>query len=122
MPTNDFTFNGISASDYDIEVLDVTEEFTSRDGEGIPVSGRTGELYNDNGRYENINVTYSCAIQLGTLIRLSLIELVVILELLNRKSHAQAMGLCVWILLLIAIRRSFCRAVLNHLFLLRRKK
>lgn len=66
MPTNDFTFNGISASDYDIEVLDVTEEFTSRDGEGIPVSGRTGELYNDNGRYENVNVTYSCAIQLGT--------------------------------------------------------
>lgn len=66
MPTNDFTFNGISARDYDIEVLDVTEEFTSRDGEGIPVSGRTGELYNDNGRYENVNVTYSCAIQLGT--------------------------------------------------------
>lgn len=66
MPTNNFIFNGVSASDYDIEVLDFTEEFTSRDGNGIVVSGRTGELYSDNGRYENIKLTYHCALTLGT--------------------------------------------------------
>lgn len=62
MPT-DFDFNGVYASDYGVHVLDVKEEhWTSRDGEGIPVPGRTGELYRDNGRYENVNVIYQCAI------------------------------------------------------------
>lgn len=62
MPTNNFVFNGVSASDYGVKVLDRREErHTSRSGEGIAVPGRTGELFADGGRYENVNVIYSCA-------------------------------------------------------------
>ena len=62
MPTNNFVFNGVSASDYGVKVLERREErHTSRSGEGIAVPGRTGELFADDGRYENVNVIYSCA-------------------------------------------------------------
>ena len=62
MPTKNFVFNGVSASDYGVKVLERREErHTSRSGEGIAVPGRTGELFADDGRYENVNVIYSCA-------------------------------------------------------------
>ena len=68
MPTNNFVFNGISARDYGIDVLDVREEeATYRDAEGVPVPGRTGELFKDGKRYANVTRVYSCAITKNSL-------------------------------------------------------
>lgn len=57
-----FTYDGITSQDFGVYVLDVREEtFTRRDIDKIPVSGRSGDLLSDLGRYDNIIVTYVCA-------------------------------------------------------------
>lgn len=61
-----FKFDNILSSDYDVYVLDAKLNITpSRDFITEPIPGRNGEMHIDNGRYNNIEIPYTCAIVEG---------------------------------------------------------
>lgn len=58
-----FLFGGVSSRDFNVDVLDIHEErCTVRDHRMTPISGRTGDLVQDFGRYENITLVVTCAV------------------------------------------------------------
>lgn len=60
------TFNGVNSSDFNVYISGGgTFNAPERDYEVISVSGRNGDLLLDNGRYENIEVTYPAFIVKG---------------------------------------------------------
>lgn len=58
-----FTYDGKNSKDFDI-VIDRAGVFyaAERDYDTIEIPGRNGDLTLDNGRYKNVEVTYSCTI------------------------------------------------------------
>ena len=64
---NVFSFGGISSNSYGV-VIDGDGDYSApkRDVEAVTIPGRNGELLLDQGRWENIEVTYNCAIQAST--------------------------------------------------------
>lgn len=60
---NFLTFNGKSSLDFEMEITGTeTYNAPSRDVEFVQIKGRNGDLIIDNGRYNNIEVTYPCFI------------------------------------------------------------
>lgn len=58
-----FVFNGKKSSDFDVWCSgDGLYRLPDRDVEYIAVPGRNGDLAIDNGRWQNVSVTYSCFI------------------------------------------------------------
>lgn len=58
-----FALNGICAEDYGIILTaPPSDVFAERDVETISVPGRSGDLIVDNGRYQNAQIVYSCAV------------------------------------------------------------
>lgn len=58
-----FTYDDVLSSDYGVYVLDVKANVTpSRDFTTEAVPGRNGEIHIDNGRYNNVEIPYTCAI------------------------------------------------------------
>lgn len=58
-----FTFGDLSSVDYDIYVFaDHIDDSPKRDVETVKVPGRNGLLTFDNGRYENVSISYDCII------------------------------------------------------------
>lgn len=58
-----FIYDDILSSDYDVYVLDVKGNITpSRDFTTEAIPGRNGEMHIDNGRYNNVDIPYTCAI------------------------------------------------------------
>lgn len=62
---NYFTLNGRSSADWDIVCSsDTAYNAPARDVKAIQVPGRNGELHIDNGRWQNIDLTYNdCVIE-----------------------------------------------------------
>ena len=62
---NFFTLNGRSSADWDIVCSsDTAYNAPARDVKAIQVPGRNGELHIDNGRWQNIDLTYNdCVIE-----------------------------------------------------------
>ena len=59
-------FNGIDSSNYGVLISgEGTFATPERDITAVPVPGRNGDIHFDNGRYNNILVTYSCGISRG---------------------------------------------------------
>lgn len=59
-------FNGIDSSDYGIIISGAgTYATPERDITSLSVPGRNGDIHFDNGRYNNIQVTYECGISKG---------------------------------------------------------
>lgn len=59
-------FNGIDTSDYGIIISGAgTYATPERDITSLSVPGRNGDIHFDNGRYNNIQVTYECGISKG---------------------------------------------------------
>lgn len=57
----DFTYNGKSASSMGLNICNKNVWCSpSRSVTAVSVPGRSGDILVDNGRYENINVVYSC--------------------------------------------------------------
>lgn len=56
----DFTFNGRTASSFGVQLADNTEWWATpeRDMEHISVPGRSGDLLIDNGRFNNLEITF----------------------------------------------------------------
>lgn len=56
----DFTFNGRTASSFGVQLADNTEWWATpeRDVEHISVPGRSGDLLIDNGRFNNMEITF----------------------------------------------------------------
>ena len=56
----DFTFNGRTASSFGVQLADNSEWWATpeRDIEHISVPGRSGDLLIDNGRFNNIEITF----------------------------------------------------------------
>ena len=64
---NYFTFGGVKSSDYGIFIAgDAVFNSPERDVTMITVPGRNGQLTIDNGRFENIEVTYPCFVEGNT--------------------------------------------------------
>ena len=58
-----FYFDGVSSQEYGIIMTGTEPEAApQRDVENITVPGRNGGLLRDNGRFENVEVVYHCAI------------------------------------------------------------
>lgn len=58
-----FFFDGRSSTDYGVIWTGArTEDAPERDLEFVSVTGRSGDLVRDNGRYKNTTVRYSCAV------------------------------------------------------------
>lgn len=59
-----FQFGDIISADFDLYVLDKPNRGFSitRDFESVNVPGRNGDLHIDHGRYNNIEITYQCAV------------------------------------------------------------
>ena len=63
---NYFTFGGVKSSDYGIYISgDGVHNAPERDVTMVTVPGRNGQLTIDNGRFENIEVTYPCFVEGG---------------------------------------------------------
>lgn len=62
-----FTFNGESSDTYGVMITQ-NESYNApaRAGEMVSIPGRNGAYWHDLGRFENIEVTYKCAIGEGT--------------------------------------------------------
>lgn len=62
-----FTFNGESSDDYGI-IINQNASFNApeRAGEMLSIPGRNGAFWQDYGRFENIEVTYHCAVGEGS--------------------------------------------------------
>ena len=62
---NSFILNGRSSADWDIVCSsDTTYDAPARDVAAIKVPGRNGELHIDNGRWQNVDLTYNdCVIE-----------------------------------------------------------
>lgn len=62
---NCFVLNGKSSLDFGIVVTDGEDFFKSaeRDTDSYEVPGRNGEVSVDNGRYKNVDMTITCAIE-----------------------------------------------------------
>ena len=55
------TIGSVSSADYGIYVMDVNDtDMPRRDYSVVSVPGRSRDLHYDNGRYENIDRTYTC--------------------------------------------------------------
>lgn len=62
-----FTFNGTSSADLGVLINEnATFNAPERAGEMISIPGRNGAFWLDQGRFENIEVTYHCAIGEGS--------------------------------------------------------
>ena len=62
-----FTYNGTLASDYGVYVLDVNVfDAPKRAVDYYAIPGRNGDFALDNGRFENIEVVYTCGIDQPT--------------------------------------------------------
>lgn len=61
IPYNSFEFNGINSMDNGVYISgDAVFNAPERDVEMIVIPGRNGEFIRDNGRFNNIEVTYPC--------------------------------------------------------------
>ncbi len=66
MVENSFSFNGISSNEFHMLVSGYGSYDTpQRDVKTLSVPGRNGDLTLDNGRYENVDVTYKAIIYKG---------------------------------------------------------
>lgn len=63
MAVKGFTYAGVSSADYGVNVNSVSMYGTpERDLEMISIPGKSGDVVDDNGRYRNRTITYSCTI------------------------------------------------------------
>jgi len=66
MVENAFSFNGVSSADFHMLVSGYgTYDAPQRDITMLTVAGRSGDLTLDNGRFENVDVTYKAAFYSG---------------------------------------------------------
>lgn len=62
-----FTFNGESSDTYDILITqNASFNAPERAGEMLSIPGRNGAFWQDYGRFENVEVTYHCAVGEGS--------------------------------------------------------
>lgn len=60
---NVFVFDGVYSTDYDLYVTGAGVEKTPvRSYEKVSVAGKSGDVLYDNGRYENVTISYPCII------------------------------------------------------------
>ena len=66
MVENAFSFNGVSSTEFNMIVSGYgTYDAPQRDITMLAVAGRSGDLTLDNGRFENVDVTYKAAFYKG---------------------------------------------------------
>ncbi len=63
---NSFTYNGVSSSTFNILIdRNASYKAAARDYSICEIPGRNGDLTIDNGRYKNVDLTYTCGIGVG---------------------------------------------------------